>query len=96
MATHWDVIVVGAGKASAAEVNDFAAYVAKRGMPKVALSFQQYALRLDPEDKCACRVAMLANLRRTVTWAIKRPHTVNGRCSQCGGLSDEPGWTGVE
>lgn len=54
------------------------------------------ALRLDPEDKCACRVAMLANMRRTVTWAIKRPHTVNGRCSQCGGLSDEPGWTGVE
>ena len=54
------------------------------------------ALRLDPADKCACRVALLANLRRTVTWAIKRPHTVNGRCAQCGGLSDETGWTGVE
>jgi len=36
------------GAASAAQVNDFAAYVAKRGMPKVALSFQQYALALDP------------------------------------------------
>jgi tetratricopeptide (TPR) repeat protein len=38
-----------AGKASAAEVNDFAVYVAKRGMPKIAISFQQYALRLEPE-----------------------------------------------
>jgi tetratricopeptide (TPR) repeat protein len=39
-----------AGHASAAQVNDFAAYIAKRGMPKVAISFQQYALRLDPEN----------------------------------------------
>lgn len=39
-----------AGKAKAAQVNDFAAYVAKRGMPKVALSFQQYALRLEPQN----------------------------------------------
>ena len=37
-----------AGKASAAMVNDFAAYIAKRGMPKVALAFQEYAVRLDP------------------------------------------------
>jgi tetratricopeptide (TPR) repeat protein len=42
--------LMSAGKASAAEVNDFAAYIAKRGMPKVAISFQQYALRLDPEN----------------------------------------------
>lgn len=54
------------------------------------------ALRLDPEDKCVCRVSLLSNLRRSVQWAIKRPHTVNGRCSKCGGESDEPGWTGVE
>jgi tetratricopeptide (TPR) repeat protein len=39
-----------AGKASAAEVNDFAVYIAKRGMPKVALSFQAYALRLEPDN----------------------------------------------
>ena len=40
--------LMSAGRASAAQVNDFAAYIAKRGMPKVALSFQEYALRLDP------------------------------------------------
>lgn len=40
--------LMSVGQASAAQVNDFAAYVAKRGMPKVAISFQQYALRLDP------------------------------------------------
>jgi len=40
--------LMSAGQASAAQVNDFAAYIAKRGMPKVALSFQEYALRLDP------------------------------------------------
>ena len=39
-----------AGQASSAQVNDFAAYVAKRGMPKVAISFQQYALRLEPQN----------------------------------------------
>ena len=38
------------GQASAAQVNDFAAYIAKRGMPKVALSFQQYAVTLDPQN----------------------------------------------
>jgi tetratricopeptide (TPR) repeat protein len=42
--------LMSAGQASAAQVNDFAAYIAKRGMPKVAISFQQYALRLDPEN----------------------------------------------
>lgn len=39
-----------AGHASAAQVNDFAAYLAKRGMPKLALGFQDYALDLDPEN----------------------------------------------
>jgi tetratricopeptide (TPR) repeat protein len=42
--------LMSAGKGSAAQVNDFAAYIAKRGMPKVALSFQQYALELDPAN----------------------------------------------
>jgi tetratricopeptide (TPR) repeat protein len=42
--------LIGAGKATAAQVNDFAAYLAKRGMPKVAASFQEYAVRLDPTD----------------------------------------------
>ena len=42
--------LISAGQASAAQVNDFAAYIAKRGMPKVAISFQQYALRLDPQN----------------------------------------------
>jgi hypothetical protein len=37
-----------AGRASSAQVNDFAAYLAKRGMLKVAISFQEYALALDP------------------------------------------------
>jgi hypothetical protein len=42
--------LMAAGKASAAQVNDFAAYIAKRGMPRVAISFQQYALRLEPQN----------------------------------------------
>ncbi len=42
--------LISAGQASDAQVNDFAAYVAKRGMPKVAISFQQYALRLQPQN----------------------------------------------
>ena len=42
--------LIDAGKASAPQVNDFAAYLAKRGMPRVALAFQQYALRLDRQD----------------------------------------------
>jgi tetratricopeptide (TPR) repeat protein len=40
--------LMAAGSASAAQVNDFAAYVAKRGMPNVALTFQNYAVSLDP------------------------------------------------
>lgn len=39
--------LIDTGRASAAQVNDFAAYLAKRGMPRVALAFQQHALRLD-------------------------------------------------
>jgi tetratricopeptide (TPR) repeat protein len=42
--------LVGAGKATAAQVNDLAAYLAKRGAPKVALTFQEYAVRLDPNN----------------------------------------------
>jgi hypothetical protein len=42
--------LIAAGKATAPQVNDFAAYVAKRGMPKIAQSFQEYALKLKPED----------------------------------------------
>ena len=42
--------LMSTGKASGAQVNDFAAYVAKRGMPKVAISFQQYAIRLQPQN----------------------------------------------
>jgi len=40
--------LIGAGRATAPQVNDLAAYLAKRGMPKVAVAFQEYALRLDP------------------------------------------------
>jgi tetratricopeptide (TPR) repeat protein len=42
--------LIAAGKASPAQANDFAAYVAKRGLPRVALTFQEYALRLDRSD----------------------------------------------
>jgi tetratricopeptide (TPR) repeat protein len=42
--------LMSTGQASGAQVNDFAAYVAKRGMPKVAISFQQYALKLQPQN----------------------------------------------
>ena len=55
--------LIGAGRATAAQVNDFAAYIAKRGMPKVALSLQEYALRLDPND--ATLWANLGTIRRT-------------------------------
>ncbi len=50
------------------------------------------ALRLDAEDKCFCRVELARNLRRVQAQNI-RPHTVSGRCSVCGGQSDEKGWT---
>ena len=42
--------LIEAGKASPAQVNDFAAYLAKRGMPRIALAYQQYAVRLSPGD----------------------------------------------
>jgi len=35
------------GEASASDLNAFAAYLAKRGMPKVAAAFQEYAVKLD-------------------------------------------------
>ena len=54
---------IGAGRATAAQVNDFAAYIAKRGMPKVALGLQDYALHLDPDD--ATLWANLGTIRRT-------------------------------
>ena len=41
---------IAAGTATAPQVNDFAAYLAKRGMPKVALGFQEYAVKLQPAD----------------------------------------------
>ena len=55
--------LIGDGRATPAQVNDFAAYVAKRGMPKVALSLQEYAIRLDPND--ATLWANLGTIRRT-------------------------------
>ena len=41
---------IAAGRASAPQINDFAAYLAKRGMPKAALAFQEYAVRVQPTD----------------------------------------------
>jgi len=42
--------LIETGKASAAQVNDFAAYLAKKGAVQVALQFQQYATQLAPND----------------------------------------------
>jgi tetratricopeptide (TPR) repeat protein len=42
--------LIEAGKASPAEVNDFAAYLAKRGAVPIALQFQQYGVTLAPKD----------------------------------------------
>lgn len=39
--------LIAAGRATPAQVNDFAAYIAKRGMPRLALAYQEYAIRLD-------------------------------------------------
>jgi len=61
-ATYLDMIE--SGKATAAQVNDFAAYVAKRGMPRVALAFQAHALRLEEND--AILWLNLGTIRRTV------------------------------
>ena len=60
--TYLDMIE--SGKATAAQVNDFAAYVAKRGMPRVALAFQEHALRLEEND--ARLWLNLGTIRRTV------------------------------
>jgi tetratricopeptide (TPR) repeat protein len=42
--------LIESGKASAAEVNDFATYLAKRGAVPTALQFQQYGVTLAPKD----------------------------------------------
>jgi len=55
--------LIDEGRATPAQVNDFAAYVARRGMPRVALSLQEYAVRLDPDD--ATLWANLGTIRRT-------------------------------
>ena len=56
--------LVDAGKATAAEVNDFAAYLAKRGAPAAALLFQEHALRLKHDDTTLW--LNLGTLRRTM------------------------------
>ena len=55
--------LVGAGRASPAQLNDLAAYLAKRGTPKMAQTFQEYALRLDPDN--ATLWLNLGTIRRT-------------------------------
>jgi len=55
--------LIAAGRATAPQVNDFAAYLAKRGMPKVALGFQEYAVKLQPAD--ATLWLNLGTIRRT-------------------------------
>ncbi len=52
------------GRASAAQVNDFAAYLAKRGMPGAALAFQEHALRISRDD--ATLWLNLGTIRRTL------------------------------
>lgn len=42
--------LIETGTATGAQVNDFANYLAKRGMPRVALQFQEYATELSPND----------------------------------------------
>jgi tetratricopeptide (TPR) repeat protein len=55
--------LIGEGRATPAQANDFAAYVAKRGLPKIALAVQEYAVRLDPNN--ATLWANLGTIRRT-------------------------------
>jgi tetratricopeptide (TPR) repeat protein len=55
--------LIAGGGATPAQVNDFAAYVAKRGMPKAAMSLQEHAIRLDPNN--ATLWANLGTIRRT-------------------------------
>jgi tetratricopeptide (TPR) repeat protein len=55
--------LIAGGGATPAQVNDFAAYVARRGMPKAAMTIQDYAIRLNPEN--ATLWANLGTIRRT-------------------------------
>jgi tetratricopeptide (TPR) repeat protein len=56
--------LIAAGQATAPQVNDFAAYLAKRGMPRIALSFQEYAVKLDGQDPTLWM--NLGTIRRTI------------------------------
>lgn len=60
--TYLDLI--SNGRASAAQVNDLAAYLAKRGMPRIALTFQDYAVKLDETDPTLWM--NLGTIRRTI------------------------------
>jgi tetratricopeptide (TPR) repeat protein len=42
--------MIDKGQASAAQVGDFATYLGKRGMIRIAVEFQEYALKLDPQS----------------------------------------------
>ena len=42
--------MIDKGEASAAQVGDFATYLGKRGMVRLAVEFQEYALKLDPQS----------------------------------------------
>jgi tetratricopeptide (TPR) repeat protein len=55
--------LIAGGGATPAQVNDFAAYVAKRGMPKAALTIQEHAIHMDPNN--ATLWANLGTIRRT-------------------------------
>ncbi len=41
---------IAAGHATPAQVNDFASYLTKRGMPRIGAQFQEYAVHLNPHD----------------------------------------------
>ena len=55
--------LIAGGGATPAQVNDFAAYVAKRGMPKAAMTIQEHAIRMDPDNPTLW--ANLGTIRRT-------------------------------
>lgn len=55
--------LIGTGRATAPQVNDFAAYLAKRGMPRLGLMFQEYAIKLD--EKNPTLWMNLGTIRRT-------------------------------
>jgi len=52
------------GRATPSQVNDFAAYLAKRGMPRIAKPFQEYALKLDKNN--ATLWLNLGTIQRTI------------------------------